>query len=61
MATLLIILSLFSDLCSAEEIQGFPTIKLYVKGKYLSTYEGGRSAKDFLNFVNNAPAAKEEL
>lgn len=49
------------DLCSAEEVKGFPTIKLYVKGRFLSEYNGARSSSEFLTFINNAPAAKEEL
>ena len=50
-----------SDLCTAEEVKGFPTIKLYVKGRFLTEYNGGRTSKELLDFVNNAPTQKEEL
>lgn len=49
-----------ADLCSAEEVKGFPTLKLYVKGRFLSEYSGERTAKAFLDFVTNAPTGKKE-
>ncbi|XP_052091657.1 protein disulfide-isomerase A5-like [Mytilus californianus] len=50
------------ETCNEEKIEGFPTFKLYVGNKFLSEYEGGRSEKDFLKFINNSPeATKEEL
>ena len=49
-----------SDLCTAEEVKGFPTIKLYVKGRFLTEYNGGRTSKELLDFVNNAPTLRKE-
>ncbi|XP_052805194.1 protein disulfide-isomerase A5-like [Mya arenaria] len=49
------------ELCEKEGVQGFPTIKLYVKGKFLTEYNGDRTEEEFYKFVLNAPAPKEEL
>lgn len=51
----------FIDLCDKEDVKGFPTIKLYVKGRYLTEYSGGRTEEEFYQFIINAPVAKEEL
>jgi len=50
-----------ADLCEQEKIQGFPTLKLYIKGRYLSEYNGERSEEEFFKFIVNAPTEKEDL
>ncbi len=35
-----------------EVIRGFPTLRLYNKGKLVKEYDGDRSQKDILRFVN---------
>jgi len=50
-----------SDICTTEKVEGYPTFKLYLKGKSLSEYTGGRSEEDLVKYVINAPFEKEEL
>lgn len=42
------------------EVKGFPTIKIFRDGKLAGDYEGGRSAADFVKYVNGnvGPAVK---
>jgi hypothetical protein len=51
----------FVETCNNENVEGFPTFKLYVGDKYLSEYEGGRTEKDLIKFITNSPEVKEEL
>ncbi|KAH3868542.1 protein disulfide-isomerase A5-like [Dreissena polymorpha] len=49
------------EICNKEEVKGFPTLKLYIKGKYLSEYNGDRTEEEFYKFILNAPTPKDEL
>ena len=51
----------FVETCNTENVEGFPTFKLYVGDKYLAEYEGGRTEKDLIQFITNSPEVKEEL
>lgn len=41
----------YNPVSNEESIRGFPTLRLYNKGKLVKEYEGDRSASDMLNFV----------
>lgn len=44
------------------KITGFPTIKLFANGRFISDYQGARTSEELLNFMRNAPVKpKEEL
>lgn len=47
----------------AEEykISGFPTIKLFIKGKVVSEYEGKRTPEDIIKFIKSQATRKDEL
>ncbi|KAJ8307304.1 hypothetical protein KUTeg_015388 [Tegillarca granosa] len=50
------------DICGKENIQGFPTFKLYTNGKFLKEYNNDRTEEEFIKFIKNAPVLdKEEL
>ena len=51
----------FVETCNTENVEGFPTFKLYVGDKYLAEYEGERTEKDLIKFITNSPEVKEEL
>ena len=41
----------YNPVSNEENIRGFPTLRLYNKGKLIKEYEGDRSASDMLKFV----------
>lgn len=41
----------YNPVSNEESIRGFPTLRLYNKGKLVKEYEGDRSASDMLKFV----------
>lgn len=44
------------------KITGFPTIKLFANGRFISDYQGARTSEELLNFMRNSPVKpKEEL
>lgn len=44
------------------EISGFPTLKLFMKGKFVSDYTGSRTLTDIKNFIKEAAGKnKDEL
>ncbi|KAL3836941.1 hypothetical protein ACJMK2_022344, partial [Sinanodonta woodiana] len=49
------------EICSKEEVKGFPTFRLYIKGNFLSVYNGDRTEVELLKFIQNAPTPKDEL
>ncbi|KAL4228418.1 Protein disulfide-isomerase A5 [Mactra antiquata] len=49
------------DLCDKQEVQGFPTLKLYSRGNFLTEYNGDRTEEEFFKFITNAPVPKQEL
>jgi thioredoxin domain-containing protein 5 len=40
------------ELCSQQEVNGFPTMFIYKNGDKLSEYNGSRSLDDLFDFVN---------
>lgn len=42
------------------KITGFPTIKLFADGRFISDYQGARTSEDLVNFMRNAKP-KDEL
>lgn len=40
------------QLCTEEEVEGFPTLFLYKDGKKISEYSGSRSLEDLYDFVS---------
>ena len=52
---------IFVETCNTENVEGFPTFKLYVGDKYLAEYEGERTEEDLIKFITNSPEVKEEL
>ena len=44
-------MSEYNPLDSEENIRGYPTIRLYNKGKLVKEYDGDRSKKDILKFI----------
>lgn len=49
------------ELAEEYEISGFPTIKLYINGKYVKDYTGSRTVQDLKNFVLPYVKGKDEL
>lgn len=49
------------ELCSEQEVDGFPTIFLYRNGEKVTEYNGNRSLEDLVNFVNRHRVEHEEL
>jgi thioredoxin-like negative regulator of GroEL len=54
--------SVQGDLCHEHEITGFPMMKLYVDGKFVTTYIGPRTKESIKTFLleQHAAAANEE-
>ncbi|XP_077996871.1 protein disulfide-isomerase A5-like [Glandiceps talaboti] len=52
-----------TDICDAQEVRGYPTLKLFTNGKYNKDYDGSRSEKDFIDFMAKLPSqtSREEL
>jgi thioredoxin domain-containing protein 5 len=40
------------DLCSQQEVNGFPTLFIYKNGEKITEYNGSRSLEDLYDFVN---------
>lgn len=49
------------DLCSEQEVDGFPTIYIYRKGEKITEYNGSRSLEDLFEFVNKYATGHDEL
>ncbi|XP_018565314.1 protein disulfide-isomerase A5 [Anoplophora glabripennis] len=49
------------ELAEEYQISGFPTIKLYINGKYVKDYTGSRTVQDLKNFVLPYVKGKDEL
>lgn len=49
------------ELCSSQEVDGFPTIFLYKNGDKVTEYNGNRSLDDLVNFVNRYRGDHDEL
>lgn len=49
------------DLCSLQDVNGFPTIFLYKNGEKVTEYNGSRSLDDLFEFVNQHATARDEL
>jgi protein disulfide-isomerase-like protein len=50
-----------SDLCSKNNVGQYPSIKLYVRGSFVSDFVGSRSVDELLRFVKGSPSDKTEL
>ena len=50
-----------SELCQEQEVKGYPTLKYFKNGAFVEKYSLGRTKDDFLDFINNPPAKKDEL
>jgi len=48
------------DLCSSNDIKGFPTIKYYSYYKTVKEYTGGRQESDFVTFMLNPDASEQK-
>ena len=48
------------DLCSAQEVQGFPTMYIYKNGEKVTEYDGNRSLEDMFDFVEKHSEAKHD-
>jgi len=57
--------TLAKEICSAQEVKGYPTFLYFADGKFVEKYTGGRSKSEFLSFIKSKPTAakdaKEEL
>lgn len=52
------------DLCSEQDVQGFPTIFIYKNGEKITEYNGNRSLEDMFDFVKShltAEKSRDEL
>jgi thioredoxin domain-containing protein 5 len=52
------------DLCSEQDVQGFPTIFIYKNGEKITEYNGNRSLEDMFDFVKShltADKSRDEL
>jgi thioredoxin domain-containing protein 5 len=52
------------DLCSQQEVNGFPTIYIYRGGEKVTEYNGNRSLEDMFDFVKghaSGEAPRDEL
>jgi thioredoxin domain-containing protein 5 len=55
------------DLCSEQDVNGFPTLYIYKNGEKVTEYNGNRSLEDMFDFVkghvagNAGEAARDEL
>lgn len=41
------------EICSIQEVNGFPTLFIYKNGQKISEYNGSRSLDDLYEFVNS--------
>lgn len=49
------------QLCSEQEVDGFPTLYLYRDGRKVSEYNGSRNLEDLYDFVMNHLQTRDEL
>lgn len=50
------------ELCSDQDVNGFPTLYIYKDGEKLSEYNGNRSLDDLFEFVNrHIGSSRDEL
>lgn len=49
------------ELCSQQEVDGFPTIFIYKNGDKIIEYNGNRSLDDLVSFINRHRSEHEEL
>lgn len=49
------------QLCSEQEVDGFPTLYLYRAGRKVSEYNGSRNLEDLYDFVMNHLQTHDEL
>jgi thioredoxin domain-containing protein 5 len=50
------------EICSIQEVNGFPTLFIYKNGQKISEYNGSRSLEDLYEFVNtHIEKARDEL
>lgn len=49
------------ELCTSQEVSGFPTIYIYRNGKRLEEYDGNRSLESLVSFVKKNAVQHEEL
>lgn len=53
------------DLCTEQQVNGFPTLFIYKDGEKLSEYNGSRSLEDLVDFikthVGSSDNARDEL
>lgn len=48
------------ELCSQQEVNGFPTLYVYRDGKKVTEYDGNRSLEDLVDFVQKHSEAKHD-
>ena len=53
-------MSEYNPVNDEETIRGYPTIRLYNKGKVIKEYDGDRSHKDIMNFVKKYTKQNKE-
>jgi protein disulfide-isomerase-like protein len=53
--------TVFEELCKKEDVKGFPTIRLYVGGRFVKKHEGQRTKEAFLETINDAESLAKEL
>lgn len=50
------------ELCSDQDVNGFPTIYIYRNGEKITEYSGNRSLDDLFEFVNrHIVSSRDEL
>lgn len=47
------------DLCTEQDVNGFPTIFIYKNGEKISEYNGSRSLEDMYDFVKSHTEEKQ--
>lgn len=50
------------EVCSDQDVNGFPTLYIYKNGEKISEYSGNRSLDDLFEFVNRqVDSSRDEL
>lgn len=49
------------DLCSEQNVDGFPTVFIYRDGAKLEEYDGSRTLDDLYEYVTKHSSARDEL
>lgn len=49
------------ELCSEQEVDGFPTVYIYRNGAKVDEYNGSRSLDDLYEYVNKHSGGHDEL